>query len=189
MILIFEKHLGVQPQLSGARPILMIFSPILTSKMLHCRSKCGVMHADGQCAAVRVYKRQRERDVGKNKKDVCLIRCLANAVIQTCCTVNVNSEQGCVCVCVCVCIRVWECLLTTAPLLLQVTAEGKWRRVPELTSALPVGVLPFLTVSSSFSRLILRCKCTLSPRKIYIYRKLRAFPTSKQRRKTRRKDD
>ena len=94
-----------------------------------------------------------------------------------------------VCVCVCVCIRVWECLLTTAPLLLQVTAEGKWRRVPELTSALPVGVLPFLTVSSSFSRLILRCKCTLSPRKIYIYRKLRAFPTSKQRRKTRRKDD
>lgn len=47
MILISEKHLGAQPQLSGARPILMIFSPILTSKMLSCRSKCGVMHADG----------------------------------------------------------------------------------------------------------------------------------------------
>lgn len=47
MILIFEKHLGAQPQLSGARPILMIFSPILTSKMLRCRSECGVMHADG----------------------------------------------------------------------------------------------------------------------------------------------
>lgn len=47
MILIFEKHLGAQPQLSGARPILMIFSPILTSKMLSCRSECGVMHADG----------------------------------------------------------------------------------------------------------------------------------------------
>lgn len=47
MILIFEKHLGVQPLLSGARPILMIFSPILTSKMQRCRSKCGVMHGDG----------------------------------------------------------------------------------------------------------------------------------------------
>lgn len=57
MILIFEKHLGAQPQLSGVRPILMIFSPILTSKMLPCRSKGGVMHAD----AARIYKRVSER--------------------------------------------------------------------------------------------------------------------------------
>lgn len=68
MILISEKHLGAQPQLSGARPILMIFSPILTSKMLPRRSKCGVMHADGQCAAVRVYKRVRERCGEKQKR-------------------------------------------------------------------------------------------------------------------------
>lgn len=68
MILIFEKHLGEQPQLSGAKPILMIFSPILTSKMLPSRSKCGVIHPDGKCAAVRVYKRVREK-----QKDVCLI--------------------------------------------------------------------------------------------------------------------
>lgn len=59
MILISEKHLGAQPQLSGARPTLIIFSPILTSKMVACRSKCGVMKADGQCAVVRLYKRAR----------------------------------------------------------------------------------------------------------------------------------
>lgn len=71
MILIFEKHLGEQPQLSGAKPILMIFSPILTSKMLPSRSKCGVIHPDGKCAAVRVYKRVRE--MREKQKDVCLI--------------------------------------------------------------------------------------------------------------------
>lgn len=71
MILIFEKHLGEQPQLSGAKPILMIFSPILTSKMLPSRSKCGVIHPDGKCAAVRVYKRVRE--MREKQKDVSLI--------------------------------------------------------------------------------------------------------------------
>lgn len=67
------------------------------------------------------------------------------------------------------------CDLTT-PLLSQVMAADKWRQAP---SALSQGshVLPFLTVNFFFFLgLILWCKCTLSPRKIYIYPKRRASP-------------
>lgn len=42
---------------SGVRPVLMIFSPIWTSKLLPCRSERDVMRADWECAAARLYRR------------------------------------------------------------------------------------------------------------------------------------